>query len=194
MSNEHDEHEHHNEISAIEAQMQIRIQTASQQTRDEMLTQFVRKHVRHVPVAAHAAAIKVVPPVNFAMVEPGVYRSGKPAKHSLPFLATLHHLSDSPDQSSNIEWAHDNQISYFHFPIKENKEPFQQIDQQDLAKALVEVLGLLFFFLREKHRCGCLVGCLRKLEKWSMASIFDEYQRFSGNKIYIADQQVKCEK
>ena len=34
------------------------------------------------------------------------------------------------------------------------------------------------------------MGCLRKLQGWSMASIFDEYRRFSGAKLRIADQEV----
>ena len=29
------------------------------------------------------------PPSNFALVSPGVYRSGFPSKHNLPFLASL---------------------------------------------------------------------------------------------------------
>ncbi|KAL2931220.1 Tyrosine-protein phosphatase DSP1, partial [Bienertia sinuspersici] len=34
-----------------------------------------------------------------------------------------------------------------------------------------------------KHRTGCLVGCLRKLQKWCLLSIFDEYQRFAWCKV-----------
>jgi len=33
------------------------------------------------------------------------------------------------------------------------------------------------------------VGCLRKLQHWSLMSIFDEYQRFAGKTVRIADQQ-----
>ena len=31
-----------------------------------------------------------------------------------------------------------------------------------------------------KHRTGSLVGCLRAVNHWSMAAIFDEYRRFAG--------------
>ena len=41
----------------------------------------------------------------------------------------------------------------------------------------------------DQHRAGCLVGCLRKLQHWSLMSIFDEYQRFAGKTVRIADQQ-----
>ncbi|KAJ3067067.1 hypothetical protein HDU98_009707 [Podochytrium sp. JEL0797] len=155
--------------------------------------------IRHVPAEPHASSLKVVPPVNFSMVEAGVYRSGKPSKHSIPFLESLNlktimYLSHSNDSDSNIQFAKDHNIKYFHFLLQENKEPFLQVDQQELAKALVEVLDIrnhpmLIYSDRGKHRIACLIGCLRKLQNWSLASIFDEYQRFSGSKIYIADQE-----
>ena len=41
----------------------------------------------------------------------------------------------------------------------------------------------------DQHRAGCLVACLRKLQLWSLIAIFDEYQRFAGETVRIADQQ-----
>lgn len=40
-----------------------------------------------------------------------------------------------------------------------------------------------------KHRTGCLVGCIRKLQHWTYVSIFDEYRRFSYPKSRSMDQQ-----
>lgn len=40
-----------------------------------------------------------------------------------------------------------------------------------------------------QHRTGCLVGCLRKLQKWCLSSIFDEYQRFAAAKARLSDQR-----
>lgn len=48
---------------------------------------------------------------------------------------------------------------------------------------------LLIHCNKGKHRTGCLVGCLRKVQRWSLTSIFDEYRRFAGNKVRILDQQ-----
>jgi tyrosine-protein phosphatase SIW14 len=36
---------------------------------------------------------------------------------------------------------------------------------------------------------GVLVGCLRKVQKWSLTTIFDEYKKYSGDKGRILDQQ-----
>jgi tyrosine-protein phosphatase SIW14 len=48
---------------------------------------------------------------------------------------------------------------------------------------------LLIHCNKGKHRTGCVVGCLRKTLQWSMTSVFDEYRRFAGTKVRIADQQ-----
>jgi tyrosine-protein phosphatase SIW14 len=34
--------------------------------------------------------------------------------------------------------------------------------------------------LTGKNRTGCVVGCLRRLQGWSLTAIFDEYSRFAG--------------
>ena len=34
----------------------------------------------------------------------------------------------------------------------------------------------VFFF---QHRTGCVVGCLRKLHKWCLSSVFDKYMHFA---------------
>nr|KJB63321.1 hypothetical protein B456_010G185200 [Gossypium raimondii] len=48
---------------------------------------------------------------------------------------------------------------------------------------------LLIHCRRGKHRTGCLVGCLRKMQRWYLSSIFDEYQRFAGAKARVSDQR-----
>lgn len=45
------------------------------------------------------------------------------------------------------------------------------------------------YFLSVQHRTGCLVGCLRKLQRWCLTSVFDEYQRFAAAKARISDQR-----
>ena len=40
-----------------------------------------------------------------------------------------------------------------------------------------------------KHRTGCLIGCLRKVQQWSLTVIFDEYRRFAEPKPRFLDQQ-----
>jgi tyrosine-protein phosphatase SIW14 len=40
-----------------------------------------------------------------------------------------------------------------------------------------------------KHRTGCLIGCLRKLQNWSLVPIFNEYARFAGTRVRLLDKQ-----
>ena len=142
----------------------------------------------------------LVPPLSFAMVEDSVYRSGYPNKRNFPFLKKLGlrsimYLSDDEYSQENLDFLKEHNINIFHIRISGNKEPFQEIDQADVVTALQLLLDtrnhpMLVHCNKGRHRVGCIVGCLRKLQSWSMASLFDEFRRFCGsNKMQIADQE-----
>ncbi|RKO93618.1 protein-tyrosine phosphatase, partial [Blyttiomyces helicus] len=145
------------------------------------------------------ASEKLVPPLNFAMVAPGVYRAGYPNKKNFPFLQKLGlksimYLCEDDYSDENSSFLKANNIDIFLVKISGNKEPFGEIDQGQIAGALVKVLDqrnhpILIHCNKGAHRIGCMIGCLRKLQNWSMTSIFDEYRRFAGTKIRIADQE-----
>lgn len=40
-----------------------------------------------------------------------------------------------------------------------------------------------------QHRTGCLIGCLRKVQQWSLTQIFSEYRLYSFPKSRSMDQQ-----
>ena len=78
------------------------------------------------------------------------------------------------------------------------KEPFIENDPELVAEALCYLLDsrnypLLVHSNKGKHRwflplvfhadcSGVVVGCLRKLQGWSLASIFNEYDRYAQGK------------
>jgi tyrosine-protein phosphatase SIW14 len=75
-----------------------------------------------------------------------------------------------------------------------NKEPFVKIPDDVLTEALKIAINpanhpLLIHCNRGKHRTGCLVGCIRRLQNWSLSMILDEYRRFAAPKIRPLDQQ-----
>ncbi len=39
------------------------------------------------------------------------------------------------------------------------------------------------------HRTGALVGCLRKIQRWNLTSIFEEYRRYTGSKVRLLNEQ-----
>ncbi|KAI7821565.1 tyrosine phosphatase family-domain-containing protein [Gamsiella multidivaricata] len=139
------------------------------------------------------------PPDNFNMVSTWIYRSSFPKKKNFSFLKKLGLksiltliLEDYPDQ--NMKFLKENNVTLFQFGIAGNKEPFVQIPDDKICAALAVLLDrrnhpILIHCNKGKHRTGCLIGCLRKLQQWSHTSIFDEYRRFSHPKSRSMDQQ-----
>jgi len=44
-------------------------------------------------------------------------------------------------------------------------------------------------FCRGRSRAGTVVGCLRKLQRWNLSSIFEEYRRYAGSKVRLLNEQ-----
>ncbi|XP_039689576.1 probable tyrosine-protein phosphatase DSP4 isoform X3 [Medicago truncatula] len=106
-----------------------------------------------------------VPPLNFAMVDNGIFRSGFPDSANFGFMKSLRLrsvicLCPEPYPEATAEFLNANGIRLYQFGID----------------------GC-------KHRTGCLVGCIRRLQRWCLSSIFDEYQRFAGAKARVSDQR-----
>lgn len=140
-----------------------------------------------------------VPPLNFAIVDTGIFRSGFPDSANFSFLQTLGlrsiiYLCPEPYPETNNEFLKANGIKLFQFGIEGCKEPFVNIPEEVIREALKVLLDVnnhpvLIHCKRGKHRTGCLVGCLRKLQRWCLTSIFDEYQRFAAAKTRVSDQR-----
>ncbi|GMH26868.1 hypothetical protein Nepgr_028711 [Nepenthes gracilis] len=140
-----------------------------------------------------------IPPFNFAVVDNGVFRSGFPDTANFSFLRTLGlrtiiYLCPEPYPEQNNEFLKANGIRLFQFGIDMSKEPFVNIPEDMIREALNVVLDVrnhpvLIHCKSGKHRTGCLAGCLRKLQRWCLSSIFDEYQRFAAAKARVSDQR-----
>ncbi|KAL1348129.1 probable tyrosine-protein phosphatase DSP4 isoform X1 [Arachis duranensis] len=140
-----------------------------------------------------------IPPLNFAMVDNGIFRSGFPEPANFSFLQTLAlrsiiYLCPEPYPEANMEFLKSNGIKLYQFGIEGHKEPFVNIPEDTIREALKVVLDvrnhpLIIHCKRGKHRTGCLVGCYRKLQKWCLSSVFDEYQRFAAAKARVSDQR-----
>ena len=141
----------------------------------------------------------LIPPINFNMVIPGVYRSGYPNKKNFAFLKkiplkSILYLCPEQYAQGNMEFARANGIKILQFGIEGNKEPFVHIPDDAIRRAVAQLLDvrnhpIMIHCNKGKHRTGVLVGCLRKVQRWSLTSIFDEYRRFAGTKVRMLDQQ-----
>lgn len=139
------------------------------------------------------------PPTNFGLVCKGIYRSGYPKPKNFSFLAKLKlksilYLCPEEYPQANKKFLTDSGIKLLHFGMNGNKEPFVDIPEDKVCAALRVLLDptnypILIHCNKGKHRTGCIVGCFRKLQNWSLTSIFCEYRRFAGAKVRILDQQ-----
>ena len=142
---------------------------------------------------------KLVPPINFALVCKGVYRSGYPNPKNFKFLEkiglkSILYLCPEEYQKTNREFLEQNGIQLLHFGMNGNKEPFVDIPEEKVKLALKAILNpenhpIMIHCNKGKHRTGCVVGCLRKVQNWSLTSVFEEYRRHAGAKVRSLDLQ-----
>ena len=149
--------------------------------------------------APTTAGAIVTPPINYSMLCPGVHRSGYPSKRNFGFLQTLKlksiiFLCPEAYADSNLQFCAANGITLLTVPMEGNKEPFLDIPQEAMDRAMSLLCDtrhhpVLIHCNKGKHRTGTVCGCLRRLQGWSLASTFDEYLRFAGDKARFVDQQ-----
>ncbi|KAH9607690.1 hypothetical protein KSS87_010953 [Heliosperma pusillum] len=149
-----------------------------------------------------------IPPTNFSMVEEGLYRSGFPEFNNFSFLQTLNlnsiiYLCTEPYPEEHCKFLELHNIRLFQFGIEGTKVNsylyadivaliVESVPEEVVSKALrilmdVRSYPILIHCKRGKHRTGCVVGCLRKLQNWCLSSVLEEYQRFAGTKARISD-------
>lgn len=141
----------------------------------------------------------VYPPENFCMVSRGIYRGSFPPKKSLAFmeklgLKSIVYLCPEEPPAYYLEFMRQNNVQFLHHGLKGNKEPFVQIPEVLVAKALAQIVveanqPVYIHCDKGKHRTGCVVGCLRRIQNWSRVSIFAEYTRHAGLKGRTFDLQ-----
>ncbi|KAI1480820.1 tyrosine phosphatase family-domain-containing protein [Daldinia eschscholtzii] len=143
-------------------------------------------------------------PVNFAVVLPGLYRSGYPKAADYPFIRTLKLKTivtlvgkDLPDGYQQFVEA--NHIKHEIFDMAGTKKAEIPIKTMRSILSIVsdrKNYPLLIHCNQGKHRTGCVVGILRKTNEWDTASIIREYTKFAEPKVretdvkYITDFKV----
>eukprot|EP01132_Coremiostelium_polycephalum_P006797 gene6797-8433_t len=140
-----------------------------------------------------------IPPLNFGMVADNLYRSGQPNELNFPFLEKLQLKKiiflapDDPSQQFE-NFVADQDIELIHLGMDTHQNPWNPISEEIVISALKIILDPESYPLHVmcnlgRHRTGTVIGCLRKLQRWNLTSIFEEYRRFAGSKVRLLNEQ-----
>jgi tyrosine-protein phosphatase OCA1 len=110
-----------------------------------------------------------------------------------------------------MNFMEDQEIKLHHLGTEGNANAWDPISEEVVLEALELVLDprnypLMIMCNLGRHRTGkfsvlseipfhnasgTIVGCLRKLQRWSLTAIFEEYRRFAGSKVRVMNEQVQ---
>ncbi|KAA1081634.1 hypothetical protein PGTUg99_024528 [Puccinia graminis f. sp. tritici] len=136
----------------------------------------------------------LVPPLGFAMVAPGVYRSGHPNHCNFAFLDGLQlksimYICVDSYRPHTFNWAQDRGLKIFHYRIDSYKQPHSTTSDPTergiYASALEQILDrrnlpILVHCNKGKHRVGTLSALLRIIQGWDTIAVRAEWDKFLG--------------
>lgn len=127
----------------------------------------------------------LIPPVNYGVVEEGLYRSGLPNELNFPFLEqlqirTLLHMSTEQMSEQLMNFFEDQNINVIE--LGRAGTPLEPVSADAVLSAIGYILDpsrypVYVMCSQGRYRTGTVIGCLRKLQRWSLASVFEEYRR-----------------
>lgn len=139
-------------------------------------------------------AIMLVPPPNYGMVEENFYRSGQPDQLNFPFLEKLGlksviWLAPEEPEPGFLDFCVDQNIELHHLGVLYSTNAWDPITEEVVLQALHLLVQpatypVLVMCNLGRHRTGTVVGCFRKLQRWNLSAILEEYRRFVGGQKY----------
>jgi tyrosine-protein phosphatase OCA1 len=143
----------------------------------------------------HPPKLRIVPPLNFCPVERQLYRSGQPSKINFEFLKqlklkTIVWLASEDPIDELIEFVENERIQ-LHFaginPDGGDNNPWDGLTENSIGETLNIIVNkenypLLVCCGMGRHRTGTVIGCLRRLQGWNLATVSEEYRRFTGSR------------
>ncbi|GES74260.1 putative tyrosine phosphatase family protein [Rhizophagus clarus] len=140
-----------------------------------------------------------IPPLNYGMIEEDLYRSGQPNELNFPFLEklglkTVVWLAPEEPNQRFLNFIDDQDIQWHHLGVMSSVNALDPITEEVVLEALEIILNprnhpMTVMCNLGRHRTGTIVGCLRKLQKWNLTSIFEEYRRYAGPKVRVLNEQ-----
>jgi len=142
----------------------------------------------------------IQPPEKFGLVEPDVYRSAFPTPESfahvrLLSLRTVINLSREALTRPATVFLAENNIQLVDVGLQVWTHPAcTPVSHELITEAMRYVLDrahhpLLICSASGTHQVGALVGCLRRLQQWSLSATLDEYRRYAAPSPRAATEQ-----
>ncbi|CAG8645219.1 1281_t:CDS:2 [Paraglomus brasilianum] len=140
-----------------------------------------------------------IPPQNYGMIEEDLYRSGQPNELNFPFLEklglkTVVWLAPEEPNERFLNFIYDQEIQAQYLGVISSVNAWDPVTEEVVLEALELILDprnhpMIVMCNLGRHRTGTIVGCLRKLQRWNLTSIFEEYRRYAGPKVRLLNEQ-----
>ncbi|KAJ6259287.1 hypothetical protein Dda_6186 [Drechslerella dactyloides] len=137
-------------------------------------------HRRAFMMASQHTLSKLVPPLNFACVEEGLFRSAGPLALNLPFISelalnTVIWMAKEDPSPEFLQLAEEKGIKVLNFGIPEITTAWEPEVERNISGALQAIADasngrILVSCTMGRHRTGTVIGCFRRLQNWSTAS------------------------
>ncbi|KAK3722693.1 tyrosine-protein phosphatase siw14 [Vermiconidia calcicola] len=142
-----------------------------------------------------------VPPQNYGTVDPHtVFRSSFPQDGNIDFIKSLNvrsvlTLVSTEPTPAYSQWLDDYGVRQLKVDIAANKDGNVKTTKDSLCEALLFAIDssnhpLYIHCNRGKHRTGCVVACLRKIQGVPMAEIRKEYVAYADKKAREGDLKL----
>lgn len=142
-----------------------------------------------------------IPPPNYgAVIAHKVFRSAFPQDRNMEFLESLGVRSllcfvETEPSEGYSNFVQTKGVSRFRVDISPNKEGKVKSSIDSICEALLIVLDAANYPLyihcnQGRHRTGCVIACLRKVQGWPIEAITAEYETYANPKAREGDLEL----
>ncbi|TXT13399.1 hypothetical protein VHUM_00766 [Vanrija humicola] len=133
----------------------------------------------------------LVPPINFALVAPGVYRSGHPNKKNFGFLSrlglkTVVYVEHADEyRKDGADFVAQEGLEFHHLDLSDEEALFTKHGRDRLHRALALILDarnhpLLIHDDTGKATATLVCALVRCFQRWALTAVFAEGDMFAG--------------
>ncbi|TMW60516.1 hypothetical protein Poli38472_000558 [Pythium oligandrum] len=144
------------------------------------------------PAPVYGTLPSLNPPAFFEIVEDQVYRSNKCDSSSFPFLATLQlntvvYLSYDELSRELTDFFKEKEVNVIHLGLKYRTSSHWKGISEGITKEAIELMldqrrhPIMVMCKTGVHFSGTVIGCLRRLQNWSLTATIDKYRNLASN-------------